>query len=217
MRRAPSSAWVHSADVATCGVSVQLTVPFHVSAGAAQKAAAHLRRLPLLPVLVFLPGLIFAVLSQIQPVPLVLGPSLRVPSLLGPEPVNERGDYRHAAGRVGAAASLLFAHGAVLHEVADLAADAAAAVIWSHLPLGENFWIKEVLLRRMEANRVYYCSLEFPSSHMHKHAATDHQTGVDRRKGFDGRSKHSSAVDEGLHDEVGHCRERRGNEKYYKQ
>lgn len=51
--------------------------------------------------------------------------------------------------------SLLFAHGAVFHEVADLATDAAAAVIWSHLPLGENFRVKEILLERMKKNPVF--------------------------------------------------------------
>lgn len=47
---------------------------------------------------------------------------------------------------------LLFAHGAVFHEVADLATDPAAAVVWSHLPLGENFRVEEILLERMKKN-----------------------------------------------------------------
>lgn len=51
--------------------------------------------------------------------------------------------------------SLLFAHGAVFHEVADLATDAAAAVVWSHLPLGQNFRVKEILLERMKKNPVF--------------------------------------------------------------
>lgn len=63
---------------------------------------------------------------------------------------DEYGDYKHGADVTGlqaTRASLLLAHGAVFHEVADLATDAAAAVIWSHLPLGENFRIEEILLR----------------------------------------------------------------------
>lgn len=51
--------------------------------------------------------------------------------------------------------SLLFAHGAVFHEVADLATDTAAAVIRSHLPLGENFRVEEILLERMKKNPVF--------------------------------------------------------------
>lgn len=51
-------------------------------------------------------------------------------------------------------ASLLFAHGAVFHKVANLATDAAAAVIWSHLPLGENFRIEKILLQ-MKMNHVF--------------------------------------------------------------
>lgn len=49
---------------------------------------------------------------------------------------------------------LLFAHGAVFHKVADFATDAAAAVIWSHLPLGENFRIEEILLQRKKTNHI---------------------------------------------------------------
>lgn len=68
---------------ATCRVSVQLTVPLDVGAWPAQKAAADLRRLSPPPVLVFLPGRLFAVVSLIRSVSLVFGPSFRVPPLLG--------------------------------------------------------------------------------------------------------------------------------------
>lgn len=42
----------------------------------------------------------------------------------------------------------LLTHGAVFHEVADLATDAAAAVVGSHLSLGENFRIEKILLSK---------------------------------------------------------------------
>lgn len=48
---------------------------------------------------------------------------------------------------------LLLTHGAVFHEVADLATDAAAAVIGSHFSLSENFRIKEILLEQMKKNQ----------------------------------------------------------------
>lgn len=44
-----------------------------------------------------------------------------------------------------------FPQGAVLHEVSDLATDAAAAVIRSHFSLCEDFRVKEILLRYTEA------------------------------------------------------------------
>lgn len=70
----------------------------------------------------------------------------------------------------------LLTHGAVFHKVANLATDAAAAVVGSHLSLSENFRIEEIL----------------------------HMTGVLRTKDFDWCAEHCSAVDESLHDEVSH-------------
>ena len=50
---------------------------------------------------------------------------------------------------------LLLTHGTVFHEVADLATDAAAAVIRSHFSLSEDFRIKEILLRQMKTNHTF--------------------------------------------------------------
>lgn len=70
----------------------------------------------------------------------------------------------------------LLAHGAVFHEVADLATDSAAAVIWSHFSFSEDFRVKKVL----------------------------HLTGIHERKGFDWCAKQCSPINESLHDEVSH-------------
>lgn len=83
-QRVPPSPLVHSVPLLTCGVPVQLTVPLDVSAGPTQEAAADLRRVPLPPVLVLLPDLVFAVFSCVRSVSQVLGPLLRIPPLLGP-------------------------------------------------------------------------------------------------------------------------------------
>lgn len=70
----------------TCAVPVQLTVPLDVGARPTQEAAADLRGVSLPPVLVLLPRLVFAVFSCVRSVSQVLGPLLRIPSLLGPAP-----------------------------------------------------------------------------------------------------------------------------------
>lgn len=115
----------------------------------------------------------------------------------------ERGNHKHVADTLVlqiTRSSLLFAHGTVFHEVANLATDTAAAVIWSHLPLGENFRVEEILLKHMKS--CFQCSLACPTQTAP--ADTDHQTGVDGREGFLRRAEHSSAINKGLHDEVGH-------------
>lgn len=101
--------------------------------------------------------------------------------------------------------NLLLTHGAVLHEVANLATDAAAAVVRSHFSLSENFGIEEVLLQQVKINQQFQ-SLFPPlwcKYGIYK-ANTNHLTGVHRRKGFDRCAKHCSAIDESLHDEVSH-------------
>lgn len=116
-------------------------------------------------------------------------------------------------------ASLLFTHGAVLHEVADLATDAAAAVIWGHLPFSEDFRVEEVLLRRMKDDHVFLSQSTVSirtHTQAHTNADTDHKAGVDRREGFERRAEHPSSVDEGLHDEVGHWREEMGVKRHHK-
>ncbi len=57
---------------------------------------------------------------------------------------------------------LLLTHGAVFHEVADLATDAAAAVIGSHFSLGEDFRIKEILLEWMKTNHNFDAFIKPP-------------------------------------------------------
>ena len=42
---------------------------------------------------------------------------------------------------------------------------------------------------------------------------TNHRTSVLRRVGFDCCSKHTSAIDERLHDEVGHCVREKARER----
>lgn len=62
---------------------------------------------------------------------------------------------------------LLLTHGAVFHEVANLATDAAAAVIGSHFSLSENFRVKEILLGQMRTNHNVSASIMPPQyTHM---------------------------------------------------
>lgn len=62
---------------------------------------------------------------------------------------------------------------------------------------------KKYSCKQMKTNHVFNGIQRFHDN-TRKHADADHQAGVDGGHGLDWRAEHSSAVDEGLHDEIGH-------------